>query len=165
MRIAAITLLGLFCTLNVGCVGTRHTKFDESQAKYALDPGTAKVTGQAFLKTRGGDVKYGAGNTVMLIPACDYFTEDYERAVVNGENLEKPMPDLVGRFMPYVKKTVADGSGNFEFGNLAAGTYYVECPITWEVGAGLYATTTGGMAHARAVVKDGETIRVVATRQ
>ena len=39
-------------------------------AEYApfLEEGTGVVSGQAFMKTRGGDVKLGAGNTVTLDP-------------------------------------------------------------------------------------------------
>ncbi len=42
--------------------------YDSEVAEAYLLAGTASINGQAFLKTRGGDVKLGAGNAVMMTP-------------------------------------------------------------------------------------------------
>jgi hypothetical protein len=45
---------------------------------------TGKIVGQAFLKTLGGNVKYGAGDIVWLHPATALTTEWYTKHVVQG---------------------------------------------------------------------------------
>jgi hypothetical protein len=42
-------------------------------------PGRGSIAGQAFLTTRGGDVKMGAGRTVTLDPATRYARAWYQR--------------------------------------------------------------------------------------
>ena len=62
----------------------RTAVFNEDEyATYAGD-GTATITGQAFVKTRGGDVKFGAGNKVFLNPVTTYSTEWYQKYVIGG---------------------------------------------------------------------------------
>jgi hypothetical protein len=150
--------------MGIGCVSERNVKFDESQFAPFAGSGTGAITGQAFLKTRGGDVKFGAGNKVVLFPSTDFTEEDYTRVVINSEHLKDPLPDDLRAMVPYLHMTVADGSGHFEFKSLPPGQYIVECAILWEVAAGYGTSQTGGVAHSRATVRSGETTSVVATR-
>src|SRR5688572_1071163 len=46
--------------------------FSAEEVAYAAQPGTGVIDGQAFLRTRGGDVKYGAGSAVFLLPLSAY---------------------------------------------------------------------------------------------
>ena len=85
--------------------------FPEHEYQNLLQSGTATVKGQAFLKTRGGDVKVAAGNKVILNPVTSYSNEWYEKALIQGKNLVEAEP----RMWNYVMKTVADGSGRFMF--------------------------------------------------
>jgi hypothetical protein len=137
-----------------------QTVFDEAEfAPYAAS-GTATVTGQAFLKTLGGDVKLGAGNTVQLLPVTTYTSELRRRGTLRGERVGPVDP----RIEKYRRTTIADGNGNFEFRNLPAGEYYVTCVITWEIPSQYGLQQTGGIAYGTVQVGAGETAKVVVTR-
>src|SRR5260370_41390626 len=84
----------------------RVAKYEAAEyARYA-GSGSARITGQAFAKTVGGDVKYAAGNTVWLYPVTSMTTEWYETAIKGG----KPMKAGDQRMMQHSRSTVADGS-------------------------------------------------------
>lgn len=137
--------------------------FDASTLEWAKTPGTAAIEGQAFLKTRGGDVKYGAGNDVLLIPANAHTTEWFTRAVLAEERVQ----DLGTELAPYVKATTSDGSGRFRFSNVAPGEYYVVTTVTWEVPSGspyLGMSTQGGKVGMRVRAENGKTESVIVTR-
>jgi hypothetical protein len=138
----------------------RAAQFIESEyAPYGL-PGTSTITGQAFLKTRGGDVKFGAGNIVALNPVTSYSTEWYEKYVIQGLPISHADP----RADKYLWKTIADGNGNFHFSNLPAGDYYLMCSIRWEVPSEYGLVPSGGIAHARVTVAPNKEVKVVLTR-
>jgi hypothetical protein len=136
-----------------------HSSFTESEFAPYEASGKSAITGQAFLKTRGGDVKYGAGCTVTLLPVTSYTTEIRQRATIAGEHIGPEDP----RLNKYRRSTVADGSGNFEFKNLPAGKYYLSCPIYWEV-AGYVSHTTGGVVIGETQVGEGESVKVILTQ-
>lgn len=154
MRFALCALLAVSM---IGCVYPRMATFVEAEYAPYAEPGTGSISGQAFLKTRGGDVKYGAGNEVYLNPVTTYSTEWYQETVLKNRRLKPADP----RTEKYHWITVADGQGHFTFENVPAGDYYVACAITWMVDA---FTTTGDIVHARVTVKDGERIERVILR-
>ncbi|MDD5276763.1 MAG: hypothetical protein PHR16_11875 [Methylovulum sp.] len=118
--------------------------------------GTAEVKGQAFLKTAGGEVRFGAGETVSLIPATAYS----EEVIGYIQNYQFIRPSGVDpRWSEHFKKTTADGNGNFEFADVPAGTYYLECPIYWMAGD----KETGHTVYKKVEVHDGDKIKVVLT--
>lgn len=139
----------------------RRASFIEAEyAPYGKE-GSGTITGQAFLKTMGGDVKYGAGNTVFMNPVTSYSTEWFERAILAQESLEPSDP----RCQPYTKSVIADGEGRFEFEGLPAGEYYIGCLINWSVPGQYGMIPTGGVAHAKVRVAEGQHVRnVIATR-
>jgi len=120
------------------------------------------------LKTAGGDVKFGAGNKVLLVPVTPYTTARtklFLRAVDSKlANLLTPEADP--RLQKYIRSVIADASGTFEFQNIPSGDYYVLCPIFWSVPNFTLSTIdeTGGVAFAKVTVSDGETVKVVVTR-
>lgn len=150
MRLAFAVLL---VALLSGCIYPRLATFDESEYAPYAKPGTGSISGQAFLKTRGGDVKYGAGNEVVLNPVTTYSTEWFQQAVLQNRRL-KPAD---ARTDNYHWVTIADGQGNFRFDNLPAGEYFVACGIAWQVGA----SATGDWVHARVTLREGEHVERV----
>ena len=159
MRYAVLALL-----IMVGCVPPApspvRTPLDMAELAPYRAPGTAVLSGQAFLKTRGGDVKYGAGCQVQVVPITSYQRERIQRKTMGNERLEEQDP----RIEAFTKKTIADGSGNFEVKGLAAGQWVVYCSITWEVPGRYYPERTGGVAFAVVTLGEGESRRVIVTR-
>lgn len=142
--------------LLAGCVVQRVTPFDPSAYSPFAGTGSASITGQAFLKTNGGDVKFGAGNEILLTPVTPYTEEWYEKAYLQHQNLSPADP----REAEYIKSATADGSGNFEFQNIPAGDYFVRCTITWMIDA---YTSTGGIVCKRVHVEPGQAKKIILT--
>ena len=159
-RIASSVALAL--TL-IGCtppIVQMNSQFNPADYEKYDKPGTCTMTGQAFLRTVGGDVKFGAGCRVDLYPLTPYQAERLRMKTMNGVNLEP----LDQRVVPYVRSTWADGTGNFEFDHLPAGKYAAYCEIRWQVPNGYIMSWTGGTAFGVIEVAPGETKKVVVTR-
>lgn len=164
--ILAKVLIGVLAATAIsGCVNVpqpapRTAQFIESEYEPYDSPGTSVISGQAFLKTRGGDVKYGAGNIVSINPVTSYSTEWYEIVCIKQQHLSSYDP----RVAKYLRQTVGDGSGNFRFSNLPEGEYYLMCEIAWEVPTQYGLARSGGVAHARVKVAAGEEVKAILTR-
>jgi hypothetical protein len=144
--------------------------FDESALQPFAGKGTSTITGQAFLKTTGGEVKYGAGNDVSLIPVTQYTTKRVEAFVAASDPIVAGIlaPQHIDlRLQKYIRTVVADGSGNFEFQKIPVGDYYIVCPIFWTVANPDLGITdqAGGVANTKTHIGDGETVKVVVTLQ
>lgn len=154
-------LLGFLLILG-GCatptgVGWNPLPFeDQEYAPYRL-AGTGSIRGQVFAKTRGGDVKKGAGSTVFLMPLTSFGNQRLQSEFIKGERAAKD-PDP--RHSQAVIKKTADGEGRFEFKNVAAGRYVVFSNVTWEVPSTGYFTagmlvTQGGLVFREVEVANG----------
>jgi hypothetical protein len=134
------------------------------QAEYAALPktGTGVVRGQAFLKTRGGDVKTAAGSLVWLNPATSYAEQWYEVGYLKDSPLEPVDP----RVRQYNLETVADAEGRFEFRNVPPGDYFLATQVVWEAPTGYRGSPVpqGGLVAKRITVRDGQEQQVVLTR-
>lgn len=164
----ALLPLLLSLALMAGCSKPyqRVALFVESEYAPYDRHGTAKIVGQAFIRTRRGEVKYGAGEWVVLNPVTSYSNEWFEVAVLQGEKMS-PVDTRIGR---YQQKVLADGEGRFKFSHVPAGRYYIVCPIFWVAEASLYegigySWGEGGIAYVTVTVAEGETAEVVVTRR
>ena len=165
LSIAALLLPALALTTGCSKPYQRTTLFVEAEYAPYEHPGTAKIAGQAFIRTRHGDVKYGAGEWVVLNPVTSYSKEWFDVAVLEGKKMS-PVDTRIGR---YQQKVLADGDGHFKFSRVPAGNYYVVCPIFWVAEASLYeglgySWGEGGVAYAIVSVREGETVEAVVTR-
>jgi hypothetical protein len=89
-----ITVVSFLLASCAAPVASRQVVFNEAEfARYA-DSGNGSVIGQAFLKTRGGEVRYGAGNEVVLIPVTSYTTEHIQRATIGGQRWSHSTPAI-----------------------------------------------------------------------
>lgn len=161
-----IVLFFIVISLIIKCTVPPQTinriSFNPNEYENIETTGTSKIKGQAFIATRGGDVKYGAGRYVILNPVTSYSTDFYNKTVLNGLKLPDPDP----RIFKYIKTTRADGFGNFEFENIAPGKYYIYCPIFWEIPTSnrYMKNHTGGYAYCTIIVNENETVKAILTR-
>ncbi len=158
MRIALLltTILSLS-----GCVKDYRitTPFNEADFAEYKKAGASAISGQAFLITVGGDVKYGAGNQVNLYPYTSYVQEVL--SMKKRPNYRIKNEDT--RWMQYAKTTIADGQGKFEFKNIPAGNYLLECSLTWQVASQYGLQTTGGLISKQVTVGNGDSVSVMLT--
>lgn len=135
--------------------------FPEKEYLALPKTGNATVRGQAFLTTKGGDVKVAAGKRVLLNPVTLYSLEWYEMSYVPSRRMEEADPKLD----PYIRTEIADGSGRFAFKNVPAGEYFITTTITWEVPTGYPGgvQVEGGVVAKRIKVNAGEQVEAVVT--
>jgi hypothetical protein len=136
--------------------------FDPAAFVPYRQPGTGKISGQAFLKTRGGDIKLGAGNKVTLSPATA-FNKEVRMMRDQGIEPSNYTDAEIAQFKDTIRNTIADAQGNFEFSGLPAGEYLLEVVIRWEVPGQYGLDTTGGIVHKNVTIKDGESVKVMLT--
>lgn len=137
--------------------------FNAEEVKWSLGTGTAIVEGQAFLKTRGGDVKYGAGNPVYLMPHSPHSFAWYA-SMTAGRSKDRQTidPDLAA----VTRKTVAGGDGRFRFEHVPAGPYLILTGVTWQTATGYGGSlqTQGGFVGAPVTAESSKTVSVIVTR-
>lgn len=129
--------------------------------------GTATLSGEAFLKTRGGEVRYAVGERILLIPATAYGKEFLDADLIRQE--EDIRPALDKRIYLAIRSAQADSVGRFSFLDLPEGNYLLYASIYWEVpkyspGIGSYSASTGGRIWQPVLVRNGEQKTVVLTR-
>jgi len=136
-------------------------EFPIDEYKNLPKEGTGIVEGQAFLKTRGGDVKTAAGNYIQLNPVTSYSDFWYENNYVK----HLPLKKVDSRINDYLIKKLGDASGRFKFKNVPPGDYYVGADITWEAATGYNGALQkqGGFVAKRITVKNGQTTEVIIT--
>lgn len=161
MRFLAIALLAAALT---GCAGPQTKPVDLGPfptAEYEALPrtGTATVTGQVFMRTRGGDVKYGAGSDVALIPATSY-TEQLWTAY----QADRPIAEPDSRARQYSRHVQADGSGYFTFTKVPAGRYYIASNVMWEAPTQFGLSRQGGFILTPVTVQEGQETRAMVTK-
>ncbi len=158
----------LFFLILINCFSSQTTiyrekrrPFNPAEYKYINLNGSSTIRGQIILPTRGAEKKPGAGCEITLNPATSYSEEFYIKTVQNGIPIEEA--DL--RVLKYIKKTVANDSGWFEFKNIAAGKYYLYSPIEYEIPQpdGGY-KRTNAYVYTTAYLRKGETVEILLTR-
>lgn len=135
------------------------------EQEYDRLPKTGKntVTGQAFMKTRGGDVKTAAGEPVRLSPVTSYSTQFFDFSVRRKHESFQELSPPDARVLQYIKETTADATGRFSFYDVPAGEYYIYTLVRWEAPGRAGLELQGGLVGEKITVKDGERNEVILT--
>jgi hypothetical protein len=123
-----------------------------------LAGGDAVIEGQAFMKTRSGDVKLAAGNQVFLDPVTTHSRMWWALRGTSQSYFELPTPDSL--FVRARRRTIADAQAHFRFRGLAPGWYYVRAIVTWYAGTEIQ----GGVIGDSVLASRGSTVEVILTR-
>jgi hypothetical protein len=140
----------------------QRIEFPLSEYTMLNTEGTGVVKGQAFLKTRGGDVKTAAGNEIQLNPVTSYSNQWYKDSYLQNKPLTEP--DL--RYLGYILTTIADAEGKFEFINVPSGEYYLVAPVFWEAAVGYQGSLVrqGGLIARKIKVKNNNEQKIILAR-
>ena len=134
---------------------------DHNAMKIYAAEGSTKVIGQAFLKTRGGDIKFGAGELVTIYPDVPYINEINSLPWYRVKNAQGIDP----KWASYVRKTTSDGGGNFEFSSIPKGSYIIETSVTWGVPTKYGMETQGGTLRTKVTVPESGQVKVIVTER
>ena len=133
--VRAVVVLVL-SALMAGCSVSRApvmttTAFDPGAASFINAVGSAKVSGQAFVRRNSGKMLRAVGTDVFLIPRTPYADERI--AAIYGDGKQPQwgvhLPNADPLFEQYMRKTVASSGGSFSFDHVADGGYYVVAMI------------------------------------
>ncbi|WP_081253157.1 hypothetical protein [Pseudomonas yamanorum] len=163
MKLKIIALM-IGLALISGCANQQPVpRIPFPSAEYEALPttGTGTIEGQAFLKTVGGDVKYGAGSEVYLVPITSYSEQWYDVSY----RQQKPFAVSDPRQAKFVRMVRADGNGNFKFEEVPPGKYFIRADVFWKAPSpyGGLSQQGGSMAN-RIEVSNGKLTRVIITR-
>lgn len=158
-RSTRMLVLGAICSFGIALiVGSAAKKkpvlavsdISDSDLERYSGPGPCSIHGQAFLKTRGGDVRYGAGEVVTLMPDIPLLSEIIRINSTRDQYAVLPT-EVHSKWQQVKRQTQADGEGEFEFNGIPCGSWIVESQVTWEVVESRYSTSTQGGAVSRRV--------------
>lgn len=118
---------------------TEVVTFKPEALAWAMKPGRNSVGGDAFMRTRGGQVITCAGGPVRLLPVAEYtrtFVLDTfgsaEGGAVRLEKADKRWGWVDANAFRYFPETRCNSRGEFTFPGLPDGSYYVIARVTWE---------------------------------
>ena len=109
--------------------------FPEKEYSQLKKEGNNTVKVQCFLNTRGGDVVYASGSTIVLSPVTSYSTQFVD---INLKATEGYYTGLTGESDPrqfeWVRQGTPDAQGNYVFEKVPDGEYYVYGWAAWNDG-------------------------------
>ena len=112
--VATALLMGFLLLAPTGCVSQPQTQMKTAFSLKDFEPykakGLGKIYGQAFLKTRGGDVKVGAGDKVVLWPFPPFMKEVISLKD-QGYSITNYTQEMVQQMLPYVRESIGDAQG------------------------------------------------------
>lgn len=122
--------------------------------------GTGSLVGQVFMRTVGGDVKYGAGSDVYILPVTSYTRQWYTESYLGGQVLGAPD----ARAEKGMKVTQADGTGYFKFSDIPPGKYYLSSKVTWQAPTQYGLVLQGGVIAKQVVIENSKEVREMLTK-
>lgn len=97
--------------------------------KEEYSSGSNTVTGQAFLRQKGGGIVTCAGESVSMRPDTEYFNDifdDISNGYLSNNQINSEEKELF-------KVSQCDAQGNFEFYKIPAGKWVIRVNVSWSV--------------------------------
>ncbi|WP_240043576.1 hypothetical protein [Pseudomonas rhizoryzae] len=163
MKTIRLTVAALALAALGGCVAVQpqaRSLFPAAEYSYLPKTGTGSVRGQVFMRTVGGDVKYGAGSNVELTPVTSYTEEWYNASFVRKVPIAAPD----SRLLSYIRNKRADGTGSFKFTDLPPGEYFVVSEVRWQAPTQFGLAPQGGFIATRVTVENDKESEVIVTQ-
>lgn len=157
---AAFICLGLLTACMTPPKPVARIPFPTAEYSALAKTGTGVVEGQLFMRTVGGDVKFGAGSEISINPITSYSEQWFDAAHRQLVPLDPGDP----RQDQYIMITQADGSGNFKFTGVPPGKYFVSGVVQWQVPTQYGLSNQGGRLTNRVTVSDGQITRTILTQ-
>jgi hypothetical protein len=130
--------------------------FEPNDLLFATKPGKGTIIGQAFVRKANGGTDTAAMKKVLLFPRSRYVDEVISK--FKGEMWRNPdIANLDNRLGSFVRFTIADAGGAFQFTNVPDGPYLVLTAVDEQVPALLmgYNVQTHSLIGAATVKKGG----------
>lgn len=144
-RSVCLLLLGIVL---MGCAApVQQKKFVDLRTPYQSGAfelnGSAKLTVNSFLRTRGGDIKLCAGYEVSLWKQTPYSSERFSYLY---DKLGDVYVSTLGNYQlrgeqPFSINKTCDSQGNVVFDGVPAGSYYLSSLVMWDT-----VNTSGGLS-------------------
>ncbi|WP_175185685.1 prealbumin-like fold domain-containing protein [Achromobacter animicus] len=132
--------------------------FSEAEHNALKKTGTGGLTGQAFLRTEGGDVKTAAGSTVYIEPATSVTKQRFEVTCKGRKALAGKQDPRADKF---IRETIADAEGKFKFNDLPPGAYYLITHVRWSAPTRYGLSPQGGWLMKRVDIENKKTAEVL----
>lgn len=166
LNIIVLVLLGV---VSADCVTHRRIQptimFRPDEAAHVFNAGASEITGQAFIRQRGGGIVTCAGYEVRLVPLSKYAVEAFKATygevltdivifrsfdwAGNLPGFEHPL-----EYSRYQRVSTCDAEGRFTFNGVPKGAYFVESIIRWDI-PGQYIDNIQGGGLATQLYVDG----------
>lgn len=144
------------------------TPFDPAAYAWFSAEGDNTITGNAVLRTVGGDVRTCAASSVGLVPGGAYTRERMMLVYGNVErgyrSISAPGVQFANdspAYLAMLRQAPCDAQGNFTFTGLPDGEYFVLSRVVWGVPMQYHTEMQGGTLMQRVEVRGGETKRIV----
>lgn len=130
------------------------TPYDYEGVQWFKGKGNGNIRGRAQFRSKHGDIRFGKGFRIELMPYCHYTEE--RLSIIYGDEkagyvfLEEGIPQFTPDPEGYhdTKKAICNAYGEFEFKDLPSGDYYLVAFMLWD--------GTGGGIMRKVTLSEGE---------
>lgn len=143
------------------------TPFRAADYAWFSAKGNNTISGNAVMRTVGGEVRTCAAFPVGLVPGGAYTRERMMIVYGSSDRGYRPAGSRVQfgndepQYLALLKEATCDSQGNFTFTDLPDGEYFVIAQVIWGVPMRYHTEAQGGTIMQRVELRGGETERVV----
>lgn len=133
---------------------TMKGTFDPAAAAYINKLGTGTISGRTFHQVSGTTAFKGSHASLQLVPVTAYSTE-YFNILFGGNKAyyqATPVENVDPGFRQHMRRTRADGNGNYKFPGVPPGDYYIYSQIV--------ENRAGVALYQRVSITDGQKLKV-----